>query len=66
MLSVQQKTSSMLITCDKASRAVATRRARMSAASSSSLGIVMGDEGVTRLLDATRLVLYPSSVSMHK
>ena len=66
MLSVQQKTSSMCITWFKASRTAETKRAKMRAGSNSSLGIVMGVEGATRVLGATRLVLYLSSLSIHK
>ena len=66
MLSVQQKTSSMCITWVSASRTAETKRARMRAASNSSLGIVMGVEGATRVSAATRLVLYSSSLSMQK
>ena len=57
MLSVQQKTSLMFNTWANASCTVETKRARISAASSSSLGILIGEDGVTLLLDATRLVL---------
>ena len=66
MLPVKHKTSSMSVTWVKASHTAETKRARMRAASNSSLGIVMGFEGATRVLAATRLVLYLSSLSIHK
>ena len=56
----------MSVTWVKASHTAETKRARMRAASNSSLGIVMGFEGATRVLAATRLVLYLSSLSIHK
>lgn len=52
MLTVQQKTPSMFITWDKAE----IKCARIRAASNSSFGIVMDDDGVTLVLDPTRLV----------
>ena len=57
MLSVQQKTSLMCNTWARASCTEEFKQARISAASNSSLGILIGEEGVTLLLDATRLVL---------
>lgn len=56
----------MLKTFSKASYTEENKRATISAASSSSLGMLIGEDGVTLLLDATRLVLWPSSVLMHR
>lgn len=50
----------------KASCTEENKRATISAASSSSLGMLIGEDGVTLLVDATRLVLWPSSVLMHR
>ena len=51
------KIFSILMTPLSASLTVEIRRARMSAAISSSLGIVIGVKGATLLFEATRLVM---------